>query len=93
MPDGFKPYYFGTTTGAVPTLMLGVYPGDSSDTGLTAAAKKIVIENKAMVWEADGYLNKVPTAPTMASGIAVQLGAKTLAASATAAALVAAALY
>jgi len=93
MPTVIKPFYFGDTTGSLPTLMLGIYPGNSDDTGLADAAKKIIIENKAQTWETDLYLNKVPGAPTFANAAGTALGAKALAVSAAAAALVASSLY
>jgi len=93
MPTVIKPYYWGNVTGVSAVLMLGIYPGDSSDTGLADAAKKIIIENKGAAWETDLYINKVPTAPTDASAQAIDLGASTLAISTAAAVLVASSLY
>lgn len=92
MPTVIKPFYFGAVTGSSPTLILGVYPGTKAAT-LGATDKKITIESTSAAWETDLYLMKTPAAPTAASEACVALGAKALAVSAAAVALVASSLY
>lgn len=93
MPGTIKPVYFGDTTGSLATTILGVYPGDSSDGGITDAAKKIEITSAAAAWESDLNINPMPGQPAKASGKAVTEGAIALGVTTMAAALVASSLY
>jgi len=43
MPDGDKPFIWASTTGVVAHTMIGVYPSNSDDAGISADSKKIYI--------------------------------------------------
>jgi len=70
MPGELAPYYWGSTDSTVASCIIGIYPSNSDDTGLTAADKKITVTSKAMAWESSLYINQVPSAPNTPSGIA-----------------------
>jgi len=67
MPDGDKPFTWAATTGTVPHMIVGVYPSDSSDTGITADSAKIEIECKAIAWS-DNNINLPPNRPSSPVG-------------------------
>lgn len=93
MPGEAAPVYFGDTTGSAATLILGVYPKNSNEAGITATDKKIEIESKAVIWEANLYTVKVPSKPNEASAAASDNKSVYLGVSAFAVALVASSLY
>lgn len=93
MPDQAKPAYFGDTASTAATIIVGFYPKNSSETGITATDKKIELTSKAVIWEADLYTNKVPTKPNDASAVAAANDSVYLGVSAFAVALVASSLY
>lgn len=93
MPGTISPVYFGDTTSSVATTILGVYPSNSDDGGITDAAKKIEITSKAAAWESDLNLKPMAGQPAEASAKAVTEGAIALGVTTMAAALVASSLY
>lgn len=93
MPDKAAPFYWGATASKVATMMIGMYPTDSGDTGITDAAKQTKFEVYGKTWSALD-INLPPSQPAATSGDCPLKGeAKYLALGAATALAIASSLY